>query len=161
MMPDVDSLASSTRIGSRPTWTDDVSRIASHLRLRPRSSRDKAQKILDENLAMGRLTGSTTRRTSRSSRSTSTTCDADRSRPSTIRNALSYEKERANDARRGLEADRRSLIAAVGRAAREGRTRCDQAKLRVRRKGSRRLDRVSSQASARNRPAEPDGPVWT
>ncbi len=75
----------------------------------------QAQKILDENLQWADILVQRSRRTPRSCRSTSTTCDRCEQTEADP-NAIAFQSERAADARRGLDADRRALDRALGRA---------------------------------------------
>ena len=81
--------AARSRIGSRPTGRPTSSRISSHYRIRRTISRSEAAGDPGRESSVARHTGSTTRRTPRSSRSMSTTCVRS-SRPTSIRNALSF-----------------------------------------------------------------------
>ena len=103
-------------------------RITDHYRLQPRSSKARPRRSWMR-ICNGLTTGFTTRRTPRSARSTTTTWGRWK-RPSADPEALSYEKERAWDARRGLDADRRALVAPLVARAKALRDAIAQARPR-------------------------------
>ena len=108
MIPDVDSLASFDPDQLKAEWTADVSRITSHFGFDPEQQK-KAQAILDENLQWATYWFDDPENAEKLKKYEHDVREMDR--PSCNPESLSYQKERANDGRRGLEADRRSLIA--------------------------------------------------
>jgi uncharacterized membrane protein YphA (DoxX/SURF4 family) len=107
MLPDVDSKEKLDPVNLKTSWKDDVSYIADHYGFAP-DQREKAQKILDESLRWADFwfadpeNVEKIRKYDRDLGLVSAT-DSDP-------NALTFEKERAADARRSVDADRRSLI---------------------------------------------------
>jgi uncharacterized membrane protein YphA (DoxX/SURF4 family) len=108
MIPDVDSLAQLDPDHLKAEWTADVSRISSHFGFDSEQQK-QAQTILDQNLQEATYwfndpaNAEKLKKYEHDVRQTEQT-DANPE-------SLSYQRERANDARRGLEGDRRSLIA--------------------------------------------------
>jgi uncharacterized membrane protein YphA (DoxX/SURF4 family) len=107
MLPDVNSLATLDPVRLKASWKDDVSRITDHYNFTS-EQRDKAQKILDGSLQWADYwfddpANQEQRQKYYHDLGQVLATDQD---PQT----LSFEKERAWDARRSVESDRRSLI---------------------------------------------------
>jgi uncharacterized membrane protein YphA (DoxX/SURF4 family) len=107
MLPDVNSLAMLDSVRLKATWNDDVAFIAGHYGY-SQEKREQAQKILDESLRWADYWFDDPENDEKIQKYyhdlgqiLATEHDPD---------ALSYQKERAWDARRSLESDRRSLI---------------------------------------------------
>ena len=107
MMPDVDGLARLDPDRLKADWTADVSRITGHYGFDPEQQK-KAQAILDENLQWATYWFDDPENAEKIKKYEHDVREMDQ----TERNpeSLSFQKERALDARRGLEADRRSLL---------------------------------------------------
>ena len=108
MLPDVNSLAMLDPVRLKASWKDDVSRITDHYNFTS-EQRDKAQKILDESLHWADYWFDDPENVEKISRSTITT-SVRCWRPSKTRTRFRSRKKRAWDARRSVDADRRSLI---------------------------------------------------
>ena len=120
MLPDADSKALLDPVNLKASWKDDVSYIADHYGFTP-DQREKAQKILEESLRWADFwfeDPENVEKIHKYNRDldlvSATDSDPD---------ALSFETERAADARRSVDADRRTLIlplTAQEKALREG-----------------------------------------
>ncbi len=108
MIPDVDSLAQLDPDHLKAEWTADVSRISSHFGL-DQEDQKKAQDDPGRESSVGDLLVQRPgkRREAEEVRARRARVGSDRANPE----SLSYQKERVNDGRRGLEADRRALLA--------------------------------------------------
>jgi uncharacterized membrane protein YphA (DoxX/SURF4 family) len=141
MIPDVDGLARLDPERLKADWTADVSQITSHYGFDPDQQKN-AQAILDENLQWATYWFDDPENAQKIKKYEHDVREMDQ----TERNpeSLSFQKERALDARRGLEADRRSLLGP----------------LLERRKATR--DAVISLASVdQNKSSGVPGPPWT
>jgi uncharacterized membrane protein YphA (DoxX/SURF4 family) len=108
MLPDVDSKAMLDPAQLKAKWQDDVSVIAGHYGF-DQEQRDKAQKSLEESLQWADFWFADPVNVEKIKK-----YDHDLGQilaNENNRDALSYETERAVDARRSVEADRRALIA--------------------------------------------------
>jgi uncharacterized membrane protein YphA (DoxX/SURF4 family) len=108
MVPDVNGLAELDPIRLKAGWRDDVDRITDHFKFTP-DQRAETQKVLDQNLQWADYWFSDPENQEKREKyyrdlGQIQTTEADLQ-------ALSYQKERAWDARRSVDADRRSLIA--------------------------------------------------
>jgi uncharacterized membrane protein YphA (DoxX/SURF4 family) len=107
MIPDVDGLAQLDPDHLRADWTADLAQITRHYGF-DGEQQQKAQAILDENLQWATYwfdEPENARKIKKYEHDVGATDQADRDP-----DALSFQKERALDARRSLEADRRSLL---------------------------------------------------
>jgi uncharacterized membrane protein YphA (DoxX/SURF4 family) len=107
MLPDVNSLAMLDSVRLKTSWKDDVSYIGDHYGF-TQDQREKAQKILDESLRWADFWFGDPENVEKINKYyhdlgqvLATERDPD---------ALSFQTERAADARRSVDADRRSLI---------------------------------------------------
>jgi uncharacterized membrane protein YphA (DoxX/SURF4 family) len=107
MLPDADGKALLDAEKLRGTWTVEVRRIAHHYAFNL-DQQSQAQKILDDNLQWAAHWFDDPENAQKRAKYLHDLSEVER----TERNphALSYEKERARDARRALDADRRALI---------------------------------------------------
>ncbi len=108
MIPDVDSLAQLDPDQLKAQWTSDVSRISRHFGFNPEDQK-KAQTILDENLQWATYWFNDKENAEKLEKYEHDVREVERTELNP--ESLSYQKERASDGRRGLEADRRALIA--------------------------------------------------
>ncbi len=107
MLPDVNSLAMLDPVRLKTSWKDDVSFIGGQYGF-TQEQRDKAQKILDESLRWADYwfdDPENVEKIHKYYRDLGQILTTERDP-----DALSFQKERAADARRGVDADRRSLI---------------------------------------------------
>jgi uncharacterized membrane protein YphA (DoxX/SURF4 family) len=108
MIPDVDSLLQLDLDRLKAEWTSDHSRISSHFGFDP-DQQKRGQAILDENLQDATYwfnDPANAEKLKKYEHDVRQTEQTDLNPES-----LSFQKERVNEARRGLEGDRRSLIA--------------------------------------------------
>jgi uncharacterized membrane protein YphA (DoxX/SURF4 family) len=107
MLPDVNSLAMLDSARLKASWKDDVSHIGDHYGF-TQEQRDKAQKILDESLRWADYwfaDPDNVEKIRKYDRDLGQVLATERDP-----DALSFQQERAADARRTVDADRRSLI---------------------------------------------------
>ena len=107
MLPDVNSLAMLDSVRLKASWKDDVSFIGDHYGF-TQEQREKAQKVLDESLRWADYwfgDPENIEKIHKYERDLGQILATERDP-----DALSFQKERASDARRGADADRRSLI---------------------------------------------------
>jgi uncharacterized membrane protein YphA (DoxX/SURF4 family) len=124
MLPDVDSKAMLDPVRLKPKWQDDMSVIADHFGF-TQDQRDKAQKLVDESLQWADFWFNDPANVEKIKKYEH---DLDQIIANENNSdALSYESERAVDARRSVEADRRALIQPL--VARESALREGVAKL--------------------------------
>ena len=108
MIPDVDSLAQLDPDHLKAEWTADVARISSHFGFD--SERQKqAQTILDQNIQEATYWFNDPANAEKLKKYEHDVRQMEQTDANL--ESLSYEKERVNEGRRGVEADRRSLIA--------------------------------------------------
>ncbi len=108
MIPDVDSLEQLDPNRLKDEWTADVSRISRHFGFDSEQQK-QAQTILDQNLQEATYWFNEPANAEKLKKYEHDVRRVEQTDGNP--ESLSYQKERANDARRGLEADRRSLIA--------------------------------------------------
>ena len=108
MIPDVDSLAELDPDHVKAEWTADVSRISSHFGF-DQDDQKKAQTILEANLQWATYWFNDKENVEKLQKYEHDVRQTDQTELNP--ESLSYQKERANDGRRGLEADRRALVA--------------------------------------------------
>ncbi len=108
MIPDVDSLEQLDPNRLKDEWTADVSRISRHFGF-DSEQQQRAQTILDQNLQEATYWFNDPTNAEKLKKYEHDVRQIDQTDANPT--ALSYQRERANDARRGLEGDRRSLIA--------------------------------------------------
>jgi uncharacterized membrane protein YphA (DoxX/SURF4 family) len=116
MIPDVDSLAALDPDRLKDEWTADFSRISSHFGF-DADQQQRGQAVLDQNLQWATYWFNDSANAEKLKKyqhdvgqMEKTELDPD---------SLSYEKERVNDGRRGLEVDRRSLIGPLSERRKE------------------------------------------
>jgi uncharacterized membrane protein YphA (DoxX/SURF4 family) len=107
MIPDVDSLAQLDPDHLKAEWTAEVSRISSHFGF-DADQQKRAQTILDQNLQEATYWFNDPANAEKLKKYEHDVRQMEQTELNP--ESLSYQKERANDARRGVEADRRSLI---------------------------------------------------
>ena len=158
MLPDVDGLATARpgrAQGGMDRTTSSGSPTTSASR---RSSGDKAQKLLDESRALGRRLVQRPRER-REAEQVPPRPGPGRGDRAATRSALSFQSERAWEARRGLDADRRALIAPLverGKALRDA-----VAKLATARQARLRAHRPASARRGHQAPSRQPGPGST
>ncbi len=107
MIPDVDSLAQLKPNRLKAEWTADVSRISRHFGF-DQEQQKKAQTILEENLQWATYWFNDKENVEKLRKYEHDVQETDQTELNP--ESLSYQKERVNDGRRPLEADRRALI---------------------------------------------------
>jgi uncharacterized membrane protein YphA (DoxX/SURF4 family) len=110
MIPDVDSLAQLDPDRLKAEWTEDVSRISRHFGF-DQEQQKKAQTILEENLQWATYWFNDRENVEKLEKYEHDVAQTEQTELNP--ESMSYQRERANDGRRGLEADRRALVTPI------------------------------------------------
>jgi uncharacterized membrane protein YphA (DoxX/SURF4 family) len=107
MLPDVNSLAVLDQARLKSSWSDDVTRIADHLGF-TQDQRSKAQKVLADNLQWADYWFNDPENSEKRQKYFDELAKVQKTERDP--DALSYQRERAWEARRSVDSDRRALV---------------------------------------------------